>query len=206
MRSFSSAMLTAMDEDVVRPIYLIQLEFDTDTLRLNTSARDVSWNSQTWLGNGILKDFPTIYDDDDLTIEGLTVRLAGVTESMVALVLGQTLNQKSGVLYFGLLDANFALIADPIQIFQGWLDVPKIVETFEDTVIELDYESELIDFDVPREHRYTHDNQKAFYPSDLGFEYVASLQDKSIVWGRPKSEKVKKGKKKKKKKDRGGRD
>jgi len=44
-------------------------------------------------------------------------------------------------------------------------------------------ESRLIDLEIARERRYTSEDQKIDFPDDKGFEFVADLQNKEIVWG-----------------------
>jgi hypothetical protein len=49
--------------------------------------------------------------------------------------------------------------------------------------IQITYESRLIDLNRAREWRYTHESQQQISPGDLGFEYVAGLQEREIRWG-----------------------
>ena len=42
----------------------------------------------------------------------------------------------------------------------------------------------LIDLNRSRVRRYTNEDQQIDYPTDVGFEYVQSLQDFEIKWGR----------------------
>lgn len=76
------------------------------------------------------------------------------------------------------------LIAEPLPLFTGLLDQPTIHETSEAPLIELTYESELIRLNTANVHRYTDEGQRAFYPNDKGFEYVAFLEQWNGYWGR----------------------
>lgn len=83
------------------------------------------------------------------------------------------------------LDSDFDLqiIDTPYEFFNGRLDVPVIDEGAEASTISVNYESELVDLNKPRTRRYTPEDQKEFYPSDEGFDFVPLLQDKTVVWG-----------------------
>lgn len=206
MRDFTAGMITAIEEAVVRPFFLLKLQFDSGYIYLNSTNRNLTWDSQTWLGNGWFRDFPKITDSNDLAIENLTVKLSGVPLSLIALVLGQSKNKNIGVLYFGLFNESRAIITDPLEMFSGWIDVPKIEDSIDSAVITITIENENADFDVPRESRYTDNDQQAKYAGDTGFRYVATLANKVVTWGKGKSAQNKKGKKKKKKKDSGGKE
>lgn len=88
---------------------------------------------------------------------------------------------------------NAELINDPITLFTGRMDQMQIDEQGDTSTIALSLESNLIDLNKPRERRYTDQDQKADYPNDRGFEYVAGLQGKALTWGpdtRSKNERV----------------
>jgi hypothetical protein len=50
--------------------------------------------------------------------------------------------------------------------------------------VSISYESRLIDLERSRESRYTNEDQQRAFPGDRGFEFVPSLQDLSLTWGR----------------------
>lgn len=83
-----------------------------------------------------------------------------------------------------MLTDDWQIIADPTLVFSGRLDVPQIADAGDSCTITISYENKLVDLTVPREWRYTHESQRALHPSDRGFEYVTSIQDKEITWGR----------------------
>lgn len=76
------------------------------------------------------------------------------------------------------------MIDDPILMFEGKLDVPSIQEGGDTSTITLSYESRLIDLQRSRESRYTNEDQQRAFAGDLGCEFVASLQEKQITWGK----------------------
>lgn len=76
------------------------------------------------------------------------------------------------------------MVSDPVLFFGGRLDVPEIVDGADTCTITISYESRLIDLTTPRELRFTHESQQILFPSDRAFEYVTSIQDKEIKWGR----------------------
>jgi hypothetical protein len=69
-------------------------------------------------------------------------------------------------------------------MFSGFMDVMTINEGADYSEIILTLENKLLQLERSRERRYTDADQKIDYPNDDGFEFVTTLQDKEIVWGR----------------------
>ena len=76
------------------------------------------------------------------------------------------------------------------QIFSGYMDQLNIDEAADGCTVELRLENKLVDLERSRVARYTDSWQQDKYLSrttpvtDLGLEFVESLQDKKITWGR----------------------
>ena len=86
-------------------------------------------------------------------------------------------------IWLALLSANGGLLGDPIQVLSGRMDVMSWTEG-ETANITLTVESRLADLERARVRRYTDRDQEDEYPGDLGFQYVDSLQDTLINWGK----------------------
>ena len=52
------------------------------------------------------------------------------------------------------------------------------------STVTLTAESRLRDLERVRTRRYTDADQQSRFPGDKGLEYVPSLQDKQLIWGR----------------------
>jgi hypothetical protein len=63
------------------------------------------------------------------------------------------------------------------------MDVMIIREGTDTSTIELKLENRLIALERPNERRMTDEDQKNLFTGDKGFEFIADLQDKQIVWG-----------------------
>lgn len=183
-RGLSAGMITAIAESVIRPVYLFKGEFEGSTLYLSSIQKNVSFDSQTWLGNGSIIDFGDIEESSDGRATGWQAILNGADQTLVSLALGNTNQTKLGTLYLGLLDSSEALIADPEQIASGFFDSAIIEETGERCTITLLYENELLLSRRIAELRYTHFSQQSIFPGDDGFEYTNLLEDWSGFWGK----------------------
>ena len=86
-------------------------------------------------------------------------------------------------IWLALLAEDGALIGDPVQILSGRMDTLSWSEG-ETAAVSMTVENQLVDLDRARVRRYTDADQQAEYAGDLGFQYVASLVEKEITWGR----------------------
>lgn len=184
MRNLTASMQTAVAGSVIRTCLLAKLEFTSTDVYLTSLARNVSWSSQTWLGNGWLRPFSAIGENVDLRASGCSIALGGLDATTISLILNSSKQGKKGYLYLGLLDSSYALISDPQLIFLGRFDSADIVDSGTDASVRLNYESELIRLQRINEYRYTDASQQALYPGDLGFQYSAQAADWSGFWGK----------------------
>lgn len=182
-RGLTAAMVSAVTAGTVRPILLYQGEFSSGTLRLTTNSRDVVFNGNTFIAAGTMLSITPIEEVSEIKAVSFSVALNGDLASVIAIALASCRQGLAGTVWIGLLDDSGAVIADPFQCFSGRLDVPDVVDSGTECRISVKYESRLADLQKARERRYTSEDQQIDYPTDLGFDYVPSLQDKKIIWG-----------------------
>jgi hypothetical protein len=59
-----------------------------------------------------------------------------------------------------------------------------IEEGAETSVIQLSVENRLLDLERARVRRYTSNDQQSRLPGDRGFDFVETIQDRDLFWGR----------------------
>jgi hypothetical protein len=64
------------------------------------------------------------------------------------------------------------------------MDQMNIQEEAETSSVELTVENKLVDLERARVARFTSGYQKSLYENDQGFDFVESMQDKQVSWGR----------------------
>jgi len=183
-RSATAPMLAALTAQVVRPIIFFEGQFASGWLRLWTGVGDLVWNGQTWTGAGQLLALGTLSETSEIVASGTTVSLSGVPASIVSACITDARQGLPGRVWLGTLDTAGAVIASPVLVFAGRLDVPDIIDGATECTVSITYESRLIDLQTPREWRWTHESQQALYPDDMGFEFVTSIQSVEVKWGR----------------------
>lgn len=183
MRDLTSEMQSAVAASEVAPILLFEGSFITGFVYAWSGYGNLVWNSKTWTGTGSLLGISDISENSDTAATGATVTLNGIPPELISLALQECKQGAMGKIYFGLLQ-NGAVLGNPIIMFEGKLDVPSIDEDGEISSITIAYESRLIDLERPRITRYTKEDQIRRFPLDKGFDYVPSIQEQRITWGR----------------------
>lgn len=177
-------MLTALAGSILRPAIFVEMNFVSGPVYIWSGIGSVVWNSHTWLGVGNLGTISAIEDGSHVDARGITLSLSGIDSSLLADALQQMRIGLAVVVRFGLYDASNVLIADPFISWSGRIDQPTIDVSGESAVISINCENRLLDMNVAVDRRYTNDDQQIDHPGDLGFQFVNSIQERQIYWGR----------------------
>lgn len=182
-RNLSAGFITQATAASNRPIVLFEGVFSSSTLRLWNGWGDLSWNSQTWLGNGWFQAMEGGDETTEVEATDMTIVLSAVPSSVLSLVLGDQKQGALGSLYIGFLNSSGTVVADPYLWWRGTYSHSEIDYSPWSPTVRLVYDSPLMDMERPREQRWTHDCQQKLFPGDLGFEYVRDAANWHGQWG-----------------------
>ena len=204
-RDISQSTLDSLDDDVFYPFFAVEMLFDgNQTLRLWTGYGTLVYQGQEWYGTGSILQIDSVEETTEIAAKGASLTLSGVPQEVLSLALIEPYQGRKANIYFGnfskglilLESSDFILLEDGSkisleagstnlsQIFSGYMDQMNIEETAETCTVQLTLENKLVDLERARVARFTSAYQKSLYPGDLGLDFVESLQDKEIVWGR----------------------
>lgn len=178
-RTLPAGMASALAQGSVTLFYAVEMLFDSGAIRLWTGYGDKVINGQTYTGAGTLLNIDGIAEVADLTASGISVTLSGISASVISLALTEPYQGRVAKVYFGVEG-----VSNPLEVFSGLMDVMTIQHSGESVRVNLSVESKLVTLQRPNSRRYTSANHKLRHPTDTFFDYVTSLQDKEIVWGR----------------------
>lgn len=182
-RDLPTGMATALALPSVSPVFLVSLAWPTGTVYAWNGYGTIVFGGNTYTGTGLLGTISEIRESRDGTANGVQLKLSGIPSTMVALALAGDSQGQAAKVYFGLLDTAGAFTITPYLVFDGVIDVCPIEDSGDTASITVQLEKELIDSRT-RGRRYTHEDQQIDFPGDLGFEYVAGLQNKEVTWGK----------------------
>lgn len=183
-RTLSTAFKNALDDDVVVPRFFVELELSSSTVRYWTGSHDITWNSQTWSGNGYLSGIGQVTNTRRIEGDGLQIEIAGELSALISLAMSSVEQNKDATIYFALLDSSENIIADPVEYFKGVFDFATIEDDPDEAIITLNFANLLIEDDEENELRYNHQTQQALFSGDDGFEYIEALEDFRGYWGK----------------------
>ena len=188
-RTISADMVTEVTTAQLSPILMAQLNFSTPVYWWSGYGT-ITYNSIGYLGLGTLGTISPVEETTDLSARGITMQLSGVPTAMVYTALTEDYQGRTCSVMFGALSPTAGLIASPITIFAGRMDVMQISDDGQTSLITMSAENKLIDFKRTREQRYTDEDQQTLFPTyasitlpDLGLEFVNAIQEKTIYWG-----------------------
>lgn len=184
-RVLSNAMKEMAVAKVVRPIFLVRMVFDSSQLNIWSGVGDISFDSVTYTGLGDLLSISDIKETSDISATGINVSLSGVKTSLIAIAKNQDYQGRELTVRLGAFNETGSLIADPVIIFSGFMDTMTIAEAGTYSTISIAVENKLVALERAKVRRYTAEDQKIEHPTDKGFEFVTSIVQKEIFWGRP---------------------
>lgn len=182
MSRFPAAFLAALTSPEVNPCLFWEGQFASGWLRLWSGLGDIVWGGNSWTGAGQLLSIGDVSESRDVVSTGTDVVLSGIPSENVAIAIDQARQGAPGRVYLGLVTltpTGAALVTDPVILFAGLLNVPRLQGGLSRTTVNIGYVNRLADLQRPRELRYNDETQKSLYPGDRAFEYVAAIQNKA---------------------------
>ena len=182
-RTLSASMQAVATAEVVKPVVFVEAAFDSGSLNLWSGYGSLTYSSVTYVGAGNLLNISAIQENVELRANGAQITLSGVLSPLLDKALDEDYQGRELVMKLGAMDSNNSVISSPVIIFSGFMDTMVIADSGDQAVIQVSVENRLIEFERTRVRRYTDNDQRIEYPNDDGFEYVAEIQEKNIVWG-----------------------
>lgn len=183
-RTLTAAVLAEIGQKTIWPVLIADLETSGGNVRAWSGIGNLVFGGNTYLGTGNLGTIgPVKESGDEIRANAITFQLSGIPSSLLSTALGTQYQGRPAKLWLGFLDSAGALIADPVLIFDGRMDVMDIDEGPDISTIIVTAESRLADLNRPRIRRYTNEDQEQLFSGDKGLEFVPALQNKEIIWG-----------------------
>jgi hypothetical protein len=183
----TAGYLAAIQSAALRPALFVEANFTSGPIHVWSGVGSITWGGKTWTGLGSLGNVSMIEEGATVEAKGITLTLSGIDPTLLTGILDEFQVGLPAIVSLGLFDTAGALIADPVGCFVGQMDQPTLDVTGTSATISINCESRLIEMNVAVDRRYTNEDQQRDYPGDRGFEFVNSIQEAQIYWGRPPS-------------------
>jgi hypothetical protein len=182
--------LNAISSDYAEFVHLLEFEFASGTVRLATGVQDLLWNALSWEAVGGLLEIGGIEETTDARAQGVDVRLSGVDQTVLAILLGSSYRGRTVRIYRAHLDKTTGLlVGDPMLLFQGLQLSPYTVDEERTpgggTVRISTRLSGYFGVERIRGIMSNLVSHQHYFNGDLFFQQAASLANVKIYWGTP---------------------
>lgn len=182
VKTLSTNNSNVLNDEVLRPIYFLKLEFPSGNVYLNSSDRNITWGGNDYIGSGNISSVTDIEETSELQANGVKFTITGIPSTYISVALTEEYQGSNATEFLGFFNDTYGLVDDPFIIFVGKVDTMSI--NLSDTAtIELDIENRLVDWERPRISRFTNEEQQNLYSGDKGLEFVDSVAEKELFWG-----------------------
>jgi hypothetical protein len=164
-RGLSTEIKAAIAAGTVHPVYLAYFDFDGGAVRTWTGEGDLSYDSETWSGDGTVTSWPNITESVDLVANNITVELSGNASYAVDIADPDVYRARTCEIYIGFVAADGSLPSTNVyKVFSGRMAVVGFIEDGEADGYSITVESRLVDLQKAKTVRYTHQSQLQRYP------------------------------------------
>jgi len=187
-RSLHSDTIAEVQTDSVIPYFMALVNTSAGDVAVWSGIGDivssVSGSSITYIGVGEFAMISPMQESQDLAARGINLSLSGIPSALISALLGDVEQGRSVSVFMGFFnESTRATINNEFELFNGIVDIPSVSESGDTATIAISAENRLIDLGKVRVRRYTQEDQARDDVTDLGFEFVPSLQDKEILFG-----------------------
>ncbi len=182
-RGLSGSQETAVAAPAMALAVLVELDFAPDPLRIWAGVGDFVWGNRTFTGAGDLLGIGAVDEASEVTARGVAISLSGLPGEIIGHALAVTWQGRAARIWLALLTEAGAMVGEPVAVLAGRMDTLGWEEG-ETATVSMSVENHLADLERPRARRYTDADQQAEFPGDQAFQFVASLQEREIKWGR----------------------
>ena len=183
-QGLDASIVTRLGADEQAIFFAVKAEFDTDDIRVWSGSDDITVNSETYTGAGALLSIGNVEENLELKSNGLNIALSGMDTTVINYALTENYQNRPITIYLGYVMGGSNEVVGTLTLFKGRMTSIVINDTPQGSTVTIDAENRLVDLDRPSNLRYTKESQNYLHSGDTGFNRVASLQDKQIVWGK----------------------
>jgi len=198
-RSFSTNFTTALNSGSVTYFFLIEIDLErvsaNNTNRVTyyytSFNRDISWNSQTWVGDGGVFEidsprFSSIIDREAYIIT-LTDAANSLSDTFKQGVIGNNIKVRLGLLNSSeqpMLGVDSNSVSDIVFLYSGFIDSPTIAVNWDTKIAKIEGTSPMADLDQINLTMISKDGMDQKNSTDTSFDNIYDDNETAISWGK----------------------
>jgi hypothetical protein len=185
MRTFSTAVQTVLDSDLIEYAFLIKLNFNFNYY-LTSNGYDVVYNGNTYLANSGLYEFDSPKSSTIVDRESYRVVISDLLNEMMAEFKINVVGKPIEV-FVALRAANGDLLTsttDVLRIYKGFVDKPSITNDFYEKLAVLEGTSPMADLDLVRNFISSKNGMDQKSTTDTSFDQIYDGSEVTLRWGK----------------------
>lgn len=170
----------ALSASVYHPLALVEMAFDSGTVRAHSGAGDFVWQGNTFTGVAWLGKISDWKEGESLESYGIELDLSQVEGTLVATSLQEHYRGRPLLIWLAYLDEDGRIVGSPIgpwrwrmSTLDGEFGSPK-------GRLVLRAGSRMAMWERANVRRWTDEDQRAEHPDDWFFEFVSASSEKEI--------------------------
>ena len=186
MRTFSTAVSSAFNNDKFKYFFLIKLELNT-TYYFTSHSSDIDWAGQTWTSDGGVFEFDSPKFSSILDREAYRVVITDLVDQLSQEfrvgVVGKNIT-----VYVGIVDHLTGLpltgAGDIINLYKGYVDAPAIENDWDTKFAVIEGTSPMADLDMVRSTMASKDGRDQVSLTDSCCDYLYEDSEINLKWGK----------------------
>jgi len=190
MRSFSTAVTTAINAQRFKYFFLIELTFGSTSYYFTSYNRDITWpstNSNTYTSDGGLFEFDTPNFSSVLDREAYKVVITDISDQFAnhfkSGVIGSPINVKVGIVDPS-TDQPLTGDDDIMHLYSGFVDSPSIENDWDRKIAVIEGTSPMADLDQVNITMVSKDGMDQIDGTDTSFDSLYEDSEINIKWGK----------------------
>ena len=180
-RNLSSPMITAVTGNDVSPAFLLDLGLVSGDAYVWSGWGSIAANGNTYAGIGSFGAISDVTEGSDVKARGMRVGLSGIDPTLLGDTLGDI--QIGAAVTFWLAAFTNGAVLATYPLFVGTVDKPAFNVGPDAFMVTVALETKLANLQRPTNRRYTNADQRVYYPDDIAFAWVETLNDIALIWG-----------------------
>lgn len=187
-RGLNSTYKAKIASGYFKPALYVAAEFDT-TLRLWTGLGTSSFNGVNYTGAGDLLKISSVSENSDLGTSGLSITLSGCNSTIVTAIRDQEFQGNTVTVYLNVVNepsdgGGINAVAASTVFFKGYMDNAIYTQNGDSVTIQLDVINQFARLSRSNVRLYTAEDQRNVRSNDLGLNYIESIAEQKLVWGK----------------------
>ncbi len=187
-RVLTTGVLTAIAAQGSELIHLLEMNFSGGAVRLTTGPNDVTVGGDLFVATGSAMTFEGVQETAKVTAQSVRMTLDGVSQTAVNALLAEDYIGRLAKLWRAHIDSAGLVIADPVLLFQGFMnDSWEVEEQYPEgggggSRVRTTFISPLVKFKQKRGITADVLTHGRHFSGDTYFQHMAALTDKDEGW------------------------